>query len=250
MINYFLDCTDRFRPNADSGSPIPKFLQENESMFNQKNNSFIISYLTLRQLIGLLGFTMPFVLISFHLLFQCFCVEVSISAYYHTNMHDYFTGALAAIGFFLFTYKGYDRIDNLFATFSGIAAFGIAIFPVGNGTDPVQVLGIFMLSPAVSEPLHFLFAAIFFVALAYMAIFLFTKKDPAHTTREKKVRNRFYIGCGIVIIIAILLILLLSIISVPPALLPFKPVLILESILLISFSTSWLVKGEVLFRDK
>ncbi len=73
------------------------------------DKSLIISYLTLRKAIGLLGIALPFVLA----LGAVFCsrteIQSSVSSYYHTSMGDVFVGILFVIGFFLLSYRGYER---------------------------------------------------------------------------------------------------------------------------------------------
>jgi hypothetical protein len=73
------------------------------------DNLLVISYLTLRKVIGLLGLALPFLaMVGARLLFHT-GLQVSLSAYYHTGMRDVLVGILFAIGFFLGGYKGYER---------------------------------------------------------------------------------------------------------------------------------------------
>ena len=57
----------------------------------------------------------------------------SISAYYYTSMRDVFVGVLAAIGVFLFCYRGPDKKDNFWTNVAGLCAVGIGLFP----TEPI-----------------------------------------------------------------------------------------------------------------
>jgi hypothetical protein len=97
-------------------------------MLKNKNKSLIVSYLTLRKLIGVLGILLPFACLFGGSLFQNSPVLDSISAYYHSNMRDILTGLLVGVSLFLITYKGYELRDTLLAILSGIAGLGIAIF--------------------------------------------------------------------------------------------------------------------------
>src|SRR5947208_1832937 len=91
-------------------------------------NSLLISYLTLRRLIGFLGIGLPF-LILLYLLITASVLEYSISTYYHTNMRDILVGILCATGVFMIAYKGYDRQDMIASNFAGACAILVAMFP-------------------------------------------------------------------------------------------------------------------------
>src|SRR4029078_11467549 len=57
----------------------------------------------------------------------------SISAYYYSGAVAVFTGILAGLAIYFFTYSGYDNADRwtdrTTAVFAGIAAIGVAFFP-------------------------------------------------------------------------------------------------------------------------
>lgn len=90
----------------------------------------LISYLTLRKAVGILGIIFPIVLIVGSVI-CCGCSEVqsSISAYYHTGMRNLFVGLLCAIGLFLFAYRGYDSADAITGNIACLFALGVAFFP-------------------------------------------------------------------------------------------------------------------------
>ena len=91
--------------------------------------SLVFSYLELRKAIGILGMALPFaVSLGAGILFRT-GVQSSISSYYHTGMRDVFVGTLFAIGFFLLSYKGYERSDDLAGDLACIFAVGVALFP-------------------------------------------------------------------------------------------------------------------------
>jgi hypothetical protein len=69
-------------------------------------NKLIITYLTLRKLIGILGVTLPFILFLGGLLIFQTGIQSSVSSYYYTGMRDLFVGTICVIGFFLLIYKG------------------------------------------------------------------------------------------------------------------------------------------------
>lgn len=176
-------------------------------------------------------------------------LESSISRYYHTGMQDVFVGILFAWGLFLYSYKGYDRSesdkwyersDNKVGHLACLFAIGAALFPTTpeNASEVARIIG----------KLHFVFAALLFITLAYFALFLFTKTHPdrePEPTRRKKQRNLLYIGCGSVIVLCIVLIAVVKLaIGEASPIIDIKPVFWLESIAVVAFGFAWLVKGE------
>ena len=72
-------------------------------------------------------------------------------------------------------------------------------------------------------------------------------KDKKTMTNNKKKRNIVYITCGIIIIVALAIVLLVKCI---PGFIVYKNIVfILETIMLIAFGISWLVKGETILKD-
>jgi|WetSurMetagenome_2_1015567.scaffolds.fasta_scaffold42755_3 hypothetical protein len=215
-----------------------------------RNNNLIISYLTMRRFIGVLGMALPVVVIVGGFLQNEFTIQGSISGYYYTNMRDFFVGLLYGVSLFLLSYKGYQRIDNVVGNLSGLCALGMVFFPTAMYSGKVVQVGIFLIDDNVSEYIHLSFGTIFFLALAFNSIFLFTKRDPGILSREKKRRNTIYHICGIVMIVAIVCIILYTFFFRKTILAKYYPVLIFESIALFAFGISWLVKGHTLFKDK
>ena len=67
----------------------------------------LVSYLTLRRVVGVLGVLLPVVVAGgCFVLGACTELQDSISDYYGTEMRDVFVGVLFAIGWFLFSYRG------------------------------------------------------------------------------------------------------------------------------------------------
>ncbi|MBI4764921.1 MAG: hypothetical protein HY787_09990 [Deltaproteobacteria bacterium] len=207
--------------------------------FKEKNTSLIISYLSLRQLIGWLGMLLPLICVGGGFLFSKLPLQPSISAYYHTNMRDFFVGLMICVSFFLVTYKGYERIDKRITTLIGIAGFGIAVFPCLDSGTSTRAVGIFQLSSSLSDKIHIGCALIFFILLAINSIFLFTLgQDPK--------KNSIYRICGIVILSSIIL-LAIGVVAINDEVVKkMKIVLALETVMLWAFGISWLVKGKTL----
>lgn len=218
-------------------------------MSAKRNKSIIISYKVLRRLIGLLGMALPVVLIAGGYIQKGNGILGSISSYYHTNMRDVFVGILWAVGIFLMSYQGYDKIDNWITNLSGLFAIGVALFPTISSPADTGSLGVFQLHPTISGTLHVVWAFLFFLLLAYNSYFLFTKTGKTEPGPQKIKRNRIYRICGILIIASLIGIVVYMLFLQNTVLRHWAPVLLLEILALWAFGFSWLVKGETLFRD-
>ncbi len=227
-------------------------------------NRHLASYLTLRKGIGYLGTALPFILGIGGMLLAEPGLRSSISAYYHTGLGDVFVGTICVIGIFLFAYKGYEPKDDRAGDFACFCAIGLALFyTFPDMGDPSRGIGL-TLPPATAETLeifiagaHFVFAASFFLTLAYFSICLFTKSDREKTPKKLQ-RNSVYRACGYVMLLALALIALEILIQylelLPEATLrmieSLDPRFWLESIAMLAFGVSWSVKGEAILKDE
>ena len=90
---------------TNTSAPVEKTDRQKES-----GNELVISFLALRNLIGISGMLLPIVLTLFTPKGeQDKVMEHSISEYYYTKNGDLFVVFLSVIGVFLLTYKGYNR---------------------------------------------------------------------------------------------------------------------------------------------
>jgi hypothetical protein len=204
-------------------------------MASDGSERVLVSYLTLRRVVGVLGIALPVILALWGFAL-CHCVEFqsSISAYYGLRTRDVFVGTLFTIGWFLFTYRGYERKDSVAGNLACVFALGVALFP-DSGTT-------------IERTIHFVSAFSLLSVLSYFSLCLFTKSGGSPTPR-KKVRNRIYTACGVSILLCIALIGLYYWRLQDSALSTLKPVFWLESLALWAFGISWFVKGETLFKD-
>lgn len=196
----------------------------------------------MRRLIGILGISLPFVLIFGLGVFgneEPF--QDSISDYYHTGMRDYFVGILCGIGLFLFSYKGYvdheekyKYKDNIVGNIACVLALLVAFCPT-SGTFIGKI--------------HLVSAGLFLLTLAIFSLFLFTKGDT--DTQRKRRRKRIYIWCGSIIVACVALLILYFIIpdSYLTEISKCKPILILEIVALWAFGISWITKGKLFWDD-
>ena len=206
-------------------------------------HNMVVSYIVLRRFVGVMGMALPFILWSGgYFLFEE-GLQDSISSYYHTSMRDVFVGFLIVIGVFLLSYKGYEKKDDRAGDICCIAAIGVALFPTKGGNCEVAMHS--LIGTSTSNILHFCFAGVFLCTLAYFALVLFVKSKGV-VTPLKKHRNIIYRFCGTTIILCIISIGLVFLFYDYAG----KAVFWLESIAVIAFGISWVIKGETLLRDK
>ncbi len=220
----------------------------------------IISYYTMRRAIGVLGITLPLILVAGSLQFGgCQEVQGSISTYYHTNMRNIFVGYNCAVALFLFAYRGHDWRDNLAGYLGCIAVLGVAFLPC-TLSEPGQpcLLPVSNQNPLIGK-LHNLSALIYFTILIVYSLLLFPKTHMDMVTgekrfmaRQKRRRNVVYYICGSIMTASLLLIIVYMgfLENLYPSLRDLDPIFWLESLVLLSFGTSWLTKGQLFFRDE
>lgn len=188
-----------------------------------------INTLRLRAMIGWLGMLLPWIVV---LLIGYF--PASISATWYTNACTVFMIILGSASLLLVSYKGYERIDDIILTCSGIAGLGICLFPCSVPGVTGKV-GTFLIGESVSNIIHFVCAIIFFGLLAYNSFFLFTKSS-GEMTKKKKIRNIIYKVCGVGMIASFAIMLLPSF---------HVQVWLTETIALFFFAISFLTKADI-----
>ena len=217
---------------------------------NPLNAELVVSYLTLRKAIGVIGLLMPIVVrIGAHL-FEGIPSNESISAYYYTGMRDVFVGTLAAIGVFLFCYRGPDTQDNVLTNFAGLCAVAIGLFPTAAVYHPsiLQKFPNILTGDCYQTQgpvgFHIYFVAAFFLLISYLTIFRFTKPSQPYVTPQKKSRNKVYVVCGVVMVL--MLIAIVGIKAIGPGRSIFWP----ETIAILAFGIAWLTKGQAILKDR
>ena len=210
----------------------------------------IVSYLTLRKAVGYIGLLMPILVRVGAYFFEQIPSNTSISAYYYTSMRDLFVGALAAIGVFLFCYRGTDTQDNVLTNIAGACAIAIGLLPTEPEYHPL-ILSKFpqLLTDACYRnhgPLgfHIYVVGAFFLIISYLTIFRFTKSNQPNVSNRKKSRNKVYIACGIVMVICIVLVVIIKLRDYAASI--FWP----ETIAIVAFGIAWLTKGHAILKDR
>ena len=196
-------------------------------------------YLRIRNLCGLLGIILPWLA-----LFSAGIAEHPSSEWWWSISVTYYqtlalVGVLVPACIVLMSYIGYDRTDNIITSLSGLFGLGIVLFPcrvswIPDGTP----VGFFQLPIELSNTIHTVCAALFFLAIAINSICQFTKSGPVMTDR-KKIRNRIYRICGYGMLVMEVMFVVARLLGAPGYM-----VMIIEIILLHLFGFAWLVKGE------
>ena len=218
-------------------------------------NPAVLSYYAMRRAVGLTALTLPFALGIGSILVALFgphhalphpLLQRSISDYYYTPMRDYYVGSLCAIGAFLACSRGYDLLDEITGYLAGVFAFGVAFFPSFNprGTHYTHLDVEFGYT-------HTSFAALMFLILAYICVFLFRKSSPDKPlTRRKRHRNQIYGICGLVMVVCMVALVGLTIRATVERRHPSHWLFWFEALALAAFGVAWLTKGEGILRDK
>lgn len=247
-----------------SSPTIPQSEQRLSPVIAAKNrvsaDTLLISYLSLRKAVGILGLCLPIVLVLGNsLIFRSQAIEDSISYYYYTGMRGIFVGTLWAIGVFLISYRGYGRRDAVAGRLACVFALGVALFPTARERGTCDIVHLFTIGRGGCDTEHIVsfvhatFASLLFLTLAYFSLFLFTETRlgrKSEMTKRKRERNIVYYVCGWIIVASIVGILVLH---VGLGLSRFGPIPVLfgfESLAVISFGVSWLIKGEFVLRDQ
>lgn len=220
-----------------------------EGKVNVFNVDPVITVNRLRKGVGILGISLPIVIVLLSLIpFFETDIQISLSAYYYTNLREIFTSVLCAVGFFLLLYKSdikdpkLHRKENILVNIMGVTAIGVAFIPTKcrdyyfiGGTKCENAFSFIPHAGDTTAMFHAIIAAILFLTFAYTSYFIFTKEDPNVKPGEVKI----YKGSAIVILLSTITILIDSIIEFFS-----HTTLICEALLLFGFGISWLVKGK------
>lgn len=202
-------------------------------------NNNLVWQKRIRNYAGLLGGLLPWLSLFSAWLYSVvtgglsegFWSNLSISETYYIS--PALTGILTAASIVLMCYDGYEKIDNIVTSLSGLFGIMIVLFPCKCGIASNNV-GFFQLPVNVSNIIHCTSAVVFFCLLAFNSLFLFTKTDEERTSK-KKIRDIIYrvCGAGMLCIMSFMII---------PFDFPAKTWWV-ETVVLTFFAVSWLVKG-------
>lgn len=196
----------------------------------------MINTTRLRCTIGWLGLLLPWLVV---LLLGHFPASIS-ETYYTYEAGPVFMMVLGSASFLLFSYKGYELIDDILNSIAGLFGLLICLFPCEWYYD---LVGTFQVPMLTSVCIHYIAAVGFFGLLAVNSLFLFTKTS-GEMTRNKKVRNIIYRICGIGMVASFGLLLFPTF---------HIRIWLIEAISLFFFGISFLTKADYypwLFADK
>lgn len=212
------------------------------------NSDYVVSYLTLRQMIGWAGLLLPAAVRFGAWYFEGIWTTDSISAYYYTGMRDLFVSTLVVGGALIACYRTPAWYDNLAATLAGVAAAGIGLFPMAQVYAPEILRKYPRMADAISQcysghglvGVHYIFVATFFALTSYLVLYSFSA-FPKDRTPQKEIRNMIYKGCGAVMLLAFAAIGFMALTHREGSI--FWP----EAFAVGAFSVAWLVKGQTYF---
>lgn len=193
---------------APKGDKLTKALKID---YTEEENIWLTRSTTLRLLIGILGMALPILLWLFLAAASHYNIVLdSISHYYYTRANSIFIIIISLMAIFLIVYKGKDPVDFYLSFTAGIFALCVLLFPTSNISESCcqtnfEYSVTFIQSSKFRQTFHYISAGIFLGCLAYMSMFIFTRskfekiKDRGRT---KNISNGIYIGCGIMMVIA------------------------------------------------
>lgn len=238
----------------------------------------VLSYHAMRRLIGTFGLLLPFALLFFNYLINKlnflnlerfvntslsypYCpqenLKDSISHYYYTAVGELFVGMLCAVAFFLFCYRGYPQpksgkyhwipSDRFMSNLAAIGALGVAIFPTGSSHEIKDNIRTFVSSDFVGI-LHYISAAIFFLSLSVISFVNFRRAETNSLFGTKDEHDLFKY-CGIIMFACLVILFTFFLLGKAEVNVDFVDhynlTFWLETIALLAFGTSWLVKGKI-----
>lgn len=202
----------------------------------------MINTTRLRCTIGWLGMLLPWMVLILSYAFG-YGFPPSISeTYFLEPCITPFMIILGSAGLLLFSYKGYERVDDIICSLAGLFGLGICLFPCISYLDKDGLVGTFQLNMDISYWIHMACALVFFGLLAFNSLFLFTKTSGEMTANKKK-RNIIFRVCGVGMLASFAMLLI-----------PYENIIwVVEAIALAFFGISWLTKANCypwLFADK
>lgn len=254
----------------------------------EQENTLVLSYMTLRNLVGFVGFFLPLYLIIFTIVSpkeslpniippgtyvkdtlaanDDLRVQGSMSDYYYTSSGDVFELALCTCCVLIMVYGGYNWMDRSLCYISALGGLGVAFDPtqwkntckISQHSIMVHPEDVWMV-PGTKIEVHFVFAGIFLLGLAILCIKFFplTHSDstqslkPGSRKTQKEKRNRIYKICGWTMVGSVVACILYCIFDkqIDPHIGKFPMIFFWETVALFAFAISWLTKGETLYPD-
>lgn len=204
---------------------------------------------TLRKLVGILGVLLPPLLyLSVRLLTDYTDPLESISHYYYTRFGSILIIVVSLLAIFLLIYKGRKLIDFILSSIAGVGALALLLLPTNNISGKAEHVAVtHLINNELRQNIHFASAGLFLVSLAVMSIILFPRADQK-VTEMKKVRNKFYIGLGVLMLMS-MLVIIPGIWIIPETFYDDHHLTFwMETLAVEFFGISWLIKGGVFLK--
>ena len=195
----------------------------------------------------------------------------SISHYFFPRGSFFLHLVVIIFSLLLIVYKGYDPVDFWVSSIAGLAGLTLLFFPTSNIQDyvknnpydaelinSVQEVAITKMKNSETEMIHLISAALFFLSLAFMSTFLFTRvkgfqsKEKVYPTKGRVIQNGIYYCCGGLIILSIVIMVLGHKTKLIDTAFYEKNHLTfwLECVALFAFAVSWLFKSNMLIKGR
>lgn len=206
-----------------------------------------------RKLIGTLGLALPVLLPIAKGEFLA-----SISHYYYSTLSSlFFIIILSAFGLFLMSYKGYKKdieteqiSDDFLTNIGGLAALVVVFIPTAcDGCSSFSIIEIcqsdnfplFGHNNSVLNRIHLISAGVFILCMGWMSKYKFTRGN-------KTKHNIIYNRCGNLVFISVALLIVGIVLENFEInfLINDYYVYIFETIAVIAFGVSWLIKGKAI----
>lgn len=193
----------------------------------------VFEYLTLRRLVGIVAFALPWVV----WVVSAFVIPPSISASYYTPARNIFVGSLFVIGTLLYAYQGHTRTENQIANVGALAAVIAALCPTTcDGCNLDLVSG-----------LHLAAGATMFLVIAYFCLGPFRSSAKRKADAKAQRRAAFYAVCGWAILVCILLAAITLIPFLSELNTTLRLTFVVETIALVAFGFAWIVASQLKF---
>ena len=212
----------------------------------EKKKEILPSYYTIRKTIGILGILLPIII-----LLPEGQLLASISHYYYTKSAVFFIAIMTSFALFLISYRGYKRdekteilSDNVITHIAGFAALIVVLVPTSctqSGSEIIEAAcnsgktQLFGHNNTVYSTIHLLSAGIFLFAMGWMSRFRFTKGTSPYKWIFKWAAYVLWASIAILLVEFII-----------KWHLTIYDVYILETISVLAFGISWLVKGKAI----
>jgi len=227
--------------------------------FKENHNDLVVSYLTLRNLIGFSGMLLPWILALWPTRpGPDYGFEPSISDYFFTDRGDVLVVLLSVLAVFLLTYAGYTWPERALTLLAALCALGVAFVPTSSKCLDCK-LSVHTTNGGIFHnhflTFHLTFAGIFLICLAVISLryFKMTGDKPLRlsdgTKTQKAKRNTVYTICGCTMIGCVIILGLYFLTRTHINFGHFPVIYTFETIAVEAFGFSWLTKGQTLWPD-